>query len=656
MRNDNPPLDNNQIFLIDATAWISVYDSNCSIVLDSLKSQGATSTTISAAQKCFRLLKEYLLTKDLAYSPSLSWEWYRATENLPTGSSLMLHRIEDVYETGAIRVQYMLRRYDSYKYMNPYWEEIVDQFLPSLPSMEREKKVYKRDCALFAKFLQENDVSDPAGISLIHVQGFMNQENGRLNARNYRNRLGRICEFLKYLHDKKGCPSICSRYLEGIFCSSIVKIEDFSLDQLAALEVIRAESLDFPVSEMGDLINPFIDRLVELGYSTTVIRSFTFCLKSLRLFLEINGFGFHIRVASTWLEVFKNRYSSEAWKGLRRCIELFNQYTVEGDILPETIFTSEPILMDFLPDWCTEEIVPYLELRKKEGCAQSTLNMNRSCIVRFCQFLCERGLSSFSEITPEFLSDFNISDPHRTAEAKNAYNSRIRRFLKHLERRQIIPYNTHKALMCAAAYSEKLVVVLTDEELEQLAIKNEAATSPLELRDSAIMAIGLHMGLRGSDIVGLDLGSVDWKRQTIRFSQKKNGTEIELPMPTEVGNALYKYIKYARPKTQEKALFLSVKAPYRRIGKSAACYKALIRLLPERDSPGSGFHVTRKTFSTEKIRQKITPSAIRDLLGSSDETSLRPYLSLDEKNMRLCPISLEEAGLQLREDYYHEAT
>ena len=46
-----------------------------------------------------------------------------------------------------------------------------------------------------------------------------------------------------------------------------------------------------------------------------------------------------------------------------------------------------------------------------------------------------------------------------------------------------------------------------------------------------------------------------------------------------------------------------------------------------------------------RLRGSTGRQTIADLLGHSDTTSLYHYLQLDEERMRMCPISMEEAGI-----------
>ena len=94
-------------------------------------------------------------------------------------------------------------------------------------------------------------------------------------------------------------------------------------------------------------------------------------------------------------------------------------------------------------------------------------------------------------------------------------------------------------------------------------------------------------------------------------------------------------------------VFIAINAPYRPITR-AVCYETLRRILPDRKVPGSGFHVTRKSFSTNRLRNGVKPALIADALGQADTLSLTPYLSLDCERMATCPLSLEDLLIPMK--------
>ena len=120
--------------------------------------------------------------------------------------------------------------------------------------------------------------------------------------------------------------------------------------------------------------------------------------------------------------------------------------------------------------------------------------------------------------------------------------------------------------------------------------------------------------------------------------------EVILPIPTDAANALYRYLTQERPQTECRNIFIRERAPYRGV-KRHACQKALESALPDRDVPGSGFHVTRKTYASSLLEGGVGANMVAEALGQTGLGSVHRYLSLDEERMRMCPLSLAGEGL-----------
>ena len=132
---------------------------------------------------------------------------------------------------------------------------------------------------------------------------------------------------------------------------------------------------------------------------------------------------------------------------------------------------------------------------------------------------------------------------------------------------------------------------------------------------------------------------------SIKFIQKKTLVEVNLPMPTEVGNVLFRYITEERGQKASSKVFLSENAPKKPVGRGV-CIKALNKALPERKVKGSGFHVTRKTYATQLLKNGVGANMVSEALGQRGTSSVHCYLSLDVDRMRMCPLSLLECGIK----------
>lgn len=116
-------------------------------------------------------------------------------------------------------------------------------------------------------------------------------------------------------------------------------------------------------------------------------------------------------------------------------------------------------------------------------------------------------------------------------------------------------------------------------------------TTPLGLRDKAIILLGCGCGLRVGDIVGLKLTDIDWRGQKLNIVQSKTHEPITVVVGVEVMNALADYVLKARPKCDVSEVFVTVHMPYRRLQRSFAqrinvyCKKTGISKITKR-----GFH------------------------------------------------------------------
>jgi site-specific recombinase XerD len=83
------------------------------------------------------------------------------------------------------------------------------------------------------------------------------------------------------------------------------------------------------------------------------------------------------------------------------------------------------------------------------------------------------------------------------------------------------------------------------------------------LRDRAILALLVRMGLRSGEVAGLRLDDLDWRLGEV-VVRGKGGNVDRLPLPADVGQVLVAYLKDGRPTSVlDRCVFVRVKAPHR---------------------------------------------------------------------------------------------
>ena len=103
--------------------------------------------------------------------------------------------------------------------------------------------------------------------------------------------------------------------------------------------------------------------------------------------------------------------------------------------------------------------------------------------------------------------------------------------------------------------------------VEVAALKASLSADPLaRLRDTALLAVMVRLGLRAGEAAALRLEDLNWRAGTVTVTGKRRRVD-QLPLPVDVGEALVAYLRRGRPVgTGHRQVFLAVDAPHGPIG------------------------------------------------------------------------------------------
>ena len=304
-------------------------------------------------------------------------------------------------------------------------------------------------------------------------------------------------------------------------------------------------------------------------------------------------------------------------------------------------------------DWQQSLYNDYMIFRKRSAsCAPSTETTIRAAIFSFFDYMNLHGMKSLSDISAIDLKNWHIRSRHSSARARNLYTSQLRIFFEYLADKGLIFPNLPLALTRQYSSRTSIVEILTPEQMKRIDEYRLSASTPMELRSTAIVLLGLRMGMRSVDICKLMISDISWKDQTISFVQQKTGVFIVLPMPTDVGNSLYRYITEGRPCAQGSSqIFLSHVPPYPGLKHSNAASRSIQHIIADSNVSGpKGFHITRRTFASNMLRSGSSVPLIASALGHAGIQSVDPYLSTDDANLRLCAINCEKIAYKGKYD------
>ena len=621
------------------------YVNNVAIVMDTLRKYQYEQSSIQNSGKCYDKLYQFLSNKGLAFSrkEALLWSESLITKGSRNPYSPAINRLADVYEHGHILAGHMRIHVQ----LADCFQSAVDSYVESLDLCKGYVLSLRASCTHFCGFLQCNDVLTFEDISykiLDSYLGFVGETNGF-----YREYVKNAGHFLRFLVTRELTRPAFSLYLNNRYSSKCITFGELSLESQCIIEKNRQKEWNIPTKDFYNSIKNMSELMGSFGYSEYVISYTVFYLKLLYVFLDRESLGYCREIADAWLEGMGNMvFAPKRVRTIRRTFDLYDAYSATGKIQPLHRPRHLGSAYERLPSWCKECIDAFLASKKKVNLSDGSIRQLKSQSSIFCEFLVSEGLPEFSELTPETVKNYNLQNKHMLPRTKNNYNGGARQFLLYMERRHLVNEGIHLALPACYAGGEKIVTVLEETDYNRIQKYCQSAGSQIELRDTAILMIGMNTALRACDILSLRISDIDWKEKLIKVVQRK--TRVEHLHSVDVGtlNAVFRYLKDARPKnTTTNTIFVSTIAPYGSLT-SSVCNDALIRA----GSSASDFHRLRRTYATDSIAGGATLEETAELLGQSDTRSLHRYVSLDGERMRLCPLSLKEAGLTMERGRY----
>jgi integrase/recombinase XerD len=167
------------------------------------------------------------------------------------------------------------------------------------------------------------------------------------------------------------------------------------------------------------------------------------------------------------------------------------------------------------------------------------------------------------------------------------------------------------AVPTVARRREDLPRGLSAEHVEAL-LAGCDRTTPVGIRDFAVLTVLARLGLRANEVATLRLDDIDWAAAEIRI-RGKGPRQDRLPLPADVGQALVAYLQRARPDCADRRVFIRSCAP--RQGLSRQAVGGLVRAASVRAglSP-HGPHRLRHTVATELLRKGAPLTEIAQLM------------------------------------------
>ena len=169
------------------------------------------------------------------------------------------------------------------------------------------------------------------------------------------------------------------------------------------------------------------------------------------------------------------------------------------------------------------------------------------------------------------------------------------------------------------------------------------ADTPGPVRDRAILLLLSVYGLRSGEVRHMLLDDIDWGGNRIRIVRSKSRRATEAPLQPAVGEAIATYLSGHRPRTPDRTLFLTLRAPYRKLS-TGGLYNVVARHYPAGEAPskGRGPHGLRHACARHLVESGHSFKEIGDHLGHRSPASTRVYAKVALPALR--QVALEDLG------------
>jgi len=159
---------------------------------------------------------------------------------------------------------------------------------------------------------------------------------------------------------------------------------------------------------------------------------------------------------------------------------------------------------------------------------------------------------------------------------------------------------------------------------------------PVDIRDRALLLLLAVYGLRAGEVAALRLDDFDWEREVLTVPHGKRQRPRTYPLCRTVGDAVLRYLRKARPRTDRREVFITVLAPFRPLH-SASVGGMVSRRLHAMGLtlPHYGAHTLRHACATHLLAQGLSLKEIGDHLGHQSPEATRIYAKVDLAALRI---------------------
>ena len=335
------------------------------------------------------------------------------------------------------------------------------------------------------------------------------------------------------------------------------------------------------------------------------------------------------------------KMSEKKWNGVYlRCINAMAEYQLTGTVDMYLVSTRKKY---YFPEAFKDSADAYLSYREYIGISSKSIQISRLYLSRFFAFLNTKNVMSLDTVTVPIVLEFLKSLSSFGKPTINSIMRTVRYYLKYCHDNGIM----HEELFSKLPNphynrQSRLPSTYTKDEVRKT-LDTIDMGNPCGIRDYAIILLIARLGLRSSDVANLRFSNIDWESDRIRLTQVKTGNPLELPLLSDVGEAIINYLKNARPKTESDHVFIRVQPPYTEFRSGAVgalVHEHLLRAGIHLEGRKTGSHALRHSLASRLLEHEIPLPVISEILGHVNTQTTMTYLRIDINELKKCALEV----------------
>jgi integrase/recombinase XerC len=278
-------------------------------------------------------------------------------------------------------------------------------------------------------------------------------------------------------------------------------------------------------------------------------------------------------------------------------------------------------------------------LRIARGLSPHTVKGYAEDLMQFVAFLEQEGTEAWATVSHRdlrrFLADLQSGGYARRSMARKL--SAVRSFYRYLARRDAVPRNPTVGVT-SPKLDRPLPRCVTAGDMERL-LQTPDRSTPLGLRDAAILETLYSSGMRVSELVSLDLADLPDTDGRVRVLGKRRKERVVF-LGRAARETIGDYLQRSRPTLARKCR-KDIRSPALFLNKNGTRLSdRAVRLIVHQHveaaavAGGGSPHTLRHSFATHLLENGADLRSVQELLGHSSLATTQIYTHLTQEHLR----------------------